>query len=129
MEFPNGLLYTKDHEWAHVEKDDTVTVGITDHAQEALGDIVYVELPQVGRQLKAHETFGVVESIKAVSDLYSPIAGTVTEVNSDAPGDPSVVNRSPYKEGWLIRVKVSDKSSLSGLMDATKYKSYVESLR
>lgn len=129
MEFPSGLLYTKDHEWALHGSDDVVTIGITDHAQEALGEVVYVELPKVGRELKKHETFGVVESIKAVSDLYSPVAGTVLEVNAAASSDPSLVNRSPYKDGWLVRIKLTDKDSMSDLMNASKYSSYVDSLK
>jgi glycine cleavage system H protein len=129
MEFPSGLLYTKDHEWALHGSDDVVTVGITDHAQDALGDIVYVELPKIGRELKAHETFGVVESIKAVSDLYSPIAGTVVEVNEALTTDPSTLNRAPYKDGWLLRLKLTDKNSMKDLLNATQYTSFVESLR
>lgn len=129
MDFPNGLLYTKDHEWANHGSDDVVTIGITDHAQESLGEVVYVELPKIGRELKTHETFGVVESIKAVSDLYSPVAGTVVEINEAASGDPSLVNREPYKNGWLIRIKLKDKSSLSGLMNALDYRKFVESLK
>ena len=128
MEFPSGLLYTKDHEWAKTD-GDVVTVGITEHAQDALGEVVYVELPKIGRELKAHETFGVVESIKAVSDLYCPVAGSVLEVNATVSGDPALVNRSPHGDGWLIKLKLSDKKSLEGLMDAAKYKAYVESLK
>jgi glycine cleavage system H protein len=129
MEFPSGLLYTKDHEWAQVGAGDIVTVGVTDHAQEALGEIVYVELPKVGRKLKEHETFGVVESIKAVSDLYSPIAGEVVEINNAASGEPSMINREPYKGGWLVKLKLADKKSLEFLMDAAKYKAHVDSLK
>ena len=129
MEFPSGLLYTKDHEWAQPGADDTVTIGITDHAQEALGEVVYVELPKVGRELKEHETFGVVESIKAVSDLFSPVAGKVLDINSAVVGDPALVNSSAYKDGWLIRVKLADKNCLKDLMDAQKYTSYVQSLK
>lgn len=128
MEFPSGLFYTKEHEWAKPE-GDVITVGITDHAQEALGEVVYVELPKVGRELKAHDTFGVVESIKAVSDLYSPVAGTVVEINPAVTADPSLVNRSAHGDGWLIKLKLADKKSLDGLMDATKYKGFVESLK
>lgn len=130
MEFPEGLHYTKDHEWARAESgDELITVGITDHAQDALGEVVYVELPAVGRPLKAHETFGVVESIKAVSDLYSPMDGTVVEVNGAACGDPSVINRSPYGDGWLLKVCPADRSALGALMNAASYKSYVEGLK
>lgn len=129
MDFPKDLLFTKDHEWARVETDGTVTIGITEHAQEALGEIVFVELPKNGRELKSHDTFGVVESIKAVSDLYSPVAGTVIDTNQSASADPGLVNRSVYGDGWLIKVKVSDKSSLEGLLNASQYRAYVESLK
>jgi glycine cleavage system H protein len=129
MEFPNGLFYTKDHEWARQGGDDVITVGITAHAQEALGEIVFVELPKPGRELKSHETFGVVESIKAVSDLYSPVAGTVLEVNEAATGNPSLVNQSSYEDGWLIRIKVKEKNSLQSLLNADQYKNYVTSLK
>ncbi|MBI3558490.1 MAG: glycine cleavage system protein GcvH [Deltaproteobacteria bacterium] len=129
MEFPNGLLYTKDHEWAQPGADDTVTIGITDHAQEALGEVVYVELPKIGRELKEHETFGVVESIKAVSDLFSPVAGKVIDTNSAVTGEPGLVNSSAYKDGWLIRVKLANKDALKSLMDAQKYTSFVQDLK
>ncbi len=127
MEFPNDLLYTKDHEWARVMGDEAV-IGITDHAQDSLGDVVYVELPKTGRTLAPHETFGVVESIKAVSDLYSPVEGTVLEANTAAASDPGIINRSPHADGWLIRVKLTDKTALSSLMNAGDYRKYVESL-
>lgn len=129
MEFPNGLLYTKDHEWASHGNDNIVTIGITDHAQDSLGEVVYVELPQIGRELKSHDTFGVVESIKAVSDLYSPVTGKVIEVNSALANDPSTINRDAYKSGWLIRVQLTDKDSLRSLLNASDYRAYVESLR
>lgn len=129
MNFPNGLFYTKDHEWAQQGADDVVTVGVTDHAQEALGEVVYVELPKIGRVLKAHETFGVVESIKAVSDLYAPVAGTVVSVNDGASNDPSVINRSPYGDGWIMKIKLTDKGALSSLMTAADYQKYVDSLK
>ncbi|MBI2605447.1 MAG: glycine cleavage system protein GcvH [Deltaproteobacteria bacterium] len=128
MEFPNDLLYTKDHEWARVLGDEAV-IGITDHAQDSLGEVVYVELPKTGRTLAPHETFGVVESIKAVSDLYSPMAGTVLEANAAAASDPGMINRSPHGDGWLIRLKLTDRAALSTLMNAEDYKKYVESLK
>lgn len=127
MKYPSGLLYTKDHEWALHGSDDVVTIGITDHAQEALGEVVYVELPQVGRELKSHETFGVVESIKAVSDLYCPVQGKVTERNEAAVSDPSLINSSPYEKGWLLRIKLTNKDSLQGLMTSTQYEQFVDS--
>jgi glycine cleavage system H protein len=128
MRFPENLKYTKDHEWAKVEGNQ-VTVGITDHAQNALGDIVFVELPKVGRELKSGETFGVVESIKAVSDLYSPVQGRVVAVNSDAVAEPSLLNREPHSTAWLVKLELTDPSSLGSLMDAGKYSAFVETLK
>jgi len=128
MNFPKELRYTKDHEWAKLE-GNTITVGITDHAQNALGDVVFVELPAVGRELKSGETFGVVESIKAVSDLYSPIAGKVKEVNSKLPDDPSQVNQDPYHAAWMIKLEVKDPKAVNELMDAAGYSKFVESLK
>jgi glycine cleavage system H protein len=128
MNFPAELKYTKDHEWAKVD-GLTVTVGITDHAQSALGDVVYVDLPKVGRELKGGETFGVVESIKAVSDLYSPIAGKVIAVNEELPNDPSAVNRDAYGQAWMVKIQAPDAGALAGLMDAGAYTSYVASLK
>jgi glycine cleavage system H protein len=128
MRFPSNLKYTKDHEWAKVE-GNRVTVGITDHAQSALGDVVFVELPAVGRVLKKGETFGVVESIKAVSDLYSPVAGKVVEVNSKLPDDPATVNRAPHTDAWIVKLEVTDPSALSDLLDSATYEKYVTELK
>jgi glycine cleavage system H protein len=129
MPFPNELKYTKDHEWAKAD-GNRITVGITDHAQSSLGDIVFVELPKVGRELKAHETFGVVESIKAVSDLYSPVAGKVVEVNDGVVSEPSMLNREPHSSAWLVKIEVADAgAALSPLMDSAKYTAFVESLK
>jgi glycine cleavage system H protein len=127
MKFPAELKYTKDHEWAKAN-GSIITVGVTDHAQSALGDIVFVELPAIGRVLKAGETFGVVESIKAVSDLYSPIAGKVVEVNSSLSDDPSRINKDPYSDAWLVKLESAD-SAVSGLMDAASYTKFVETLK
>lgn len=124
MSNPSNLKYTKDHEWA-LSEGSVMTVGITDHAQSALGDIVYCELPSVGRELKAGETFGVVESIKAVSDLYSPVSGKVTAVNSALTSEPSQINSKPY-ESWMIKVELNGGASHE-LMDAAAYTKYVES--
>lgn len=126
--FPADLKYSRDHEWARIE-GARVTVGVTDHAQNALGDVVFVELPAVGRTLKKGETFGVIESIKAVSDLYSPVTGRVTEVHSGLPDDPALVNRDPHSGGWLIRMEMTDPASASELMDAAAYEKYVASLK
>ena len=128
MSFPTNLKYTKDHEWAKVE-GSSITVGITDHAQSALGDVVFVELPKVGRELKVGETFGVVESIKAVSDLYSPVSGKVTSVNEALLGEPSTLNRDPHEGGWLVKIELTDPSSLSALMESDQYTSFVNSLK
>lgn len=128
MSFPADLKYTKDHEWARIE-GKTATIGVTDHAQSSLGDIVYVELPAVGRELKEHETFGVVESIKAVSDLYSPLAGKVVAVNGELTGDPSRVNQDPHQGAWMIKLELADPGAASKLMDAAAYEKYVETLK
>jgi glycine cleavage system H protein len=128
MNYPSNLKYTKDHEW--VKTDGKIaTVGVTDHAQSALGDIVFVELPKVGRMLKHHETFGVVESIKAVSDLYAPLAGKVIETNSAVSGDPALINRNPHDEAWLIKLELVDGTATSDLMDAAAYMAYVQNLK
>ena len=129
MNFPSELKYTKDHEWAKAEGPNHVIVGVTDHAQSALGDVVFCELPKAGRELKEHETFGVVESIKAVSDLYSPIAGKVVESNTALVDNPSQVNSDPYGAAWMVKLEVADSgASLAGLMDAAAYTAYVKSL-
>lgn len=128
MRFPGHLRYTKDHEWTLIE-EKRVTVGITSHAQKALGDIVFVELPQLGRDLKTHETFGVVESIKAVSELYSPIAGKVTETNAAVIADPSLINQDPHERGWMIRLEPSGTPGADTLLSATDYSQYVDSLK
>lgn len=124
MEFPKDYRYTEDHEWAHLD-GSTVTIGITHHAQSELGDIVFVELPDVGRELKKGETFGVVESIKAVSDLYAPVNGKVVEVNALLTEEPSTVNSDPHQQGWLIKLEVSDPATVNELMDATAYAGHV----
>ncbi len=127
MNFPNEYRYTKDHEWT-ASAGLTVTVGITDHAQSALGDIVFVELPAVGKTLKKGDTFGVVESIKAVSDLYAPVTGKVLEVNSSLLSDPAQINRDPHRSAWLIKMELTDASSATDLMDASTYGKLVSSL-
>jgi glycine cleavage system H protein len=120
MAQPAGLLFSKEHEWVKVD-GDVATVGITDYAQNSLGDIVYVEMPRVGGTLQAHSSIGVVESVKAVSDVFTPVGGEVTEINGAIDGDPSLVNRDPFGEGWLYKVKLADTSQLSDLMDAGAY--------
>ena len=125
MSSPADLRYTEEHEWARAEADGVITVGITNHAQDALGDVVYVELPEVGESVATGDRFGVVESVKTVSDLYSPCAGEVVAVNDALDASPDLVNSSPYEGGWIIRIKLSDSSELDGLMDATAYDAFV----
>jgi glycine cleavage system H protein len=118
---PAELRYAKSHEWARAESDGTVTVGITDYAQNSLGDITYVQVPKVGATLKAGETFGVVESVKAASDLYAPVAGTVVAVNTALDSAPETVNRAPYTDGWMLKLKLADAASLNNLLDPAAY--------
>ncbi|MEQ8275922.1 MAG: glycine cleavage system protein GcvH [Deltaproteobacteria bacterium] len=122
--FPEDLQYTKEHEWCTV-KDGVATIGITWHAQDALGDIVFCELPQAGEKVTAGEAFGVVESVKAVSDLYSPITGEVVERNDDIMEKPEGLNEDMYGDGWMIRVKLSDASELEALMSKADYEAFL----
>jgi glycine cleavage system H protein len=126
-EFPAGLRYARTHEWARLEQDGTVTVGITDFAQEALGDVVFVEHPEVGRVLDPTDEAGVVESVKAASDIYSPIAGTVVAVNETLADAPEKVNQDPYGEGWFFRITPADPAALGTLLDAEAYARFCES--
>jgi len=122
----DGLKYAESHEWVKLD-GDVATIGISDHAQELLGDVVFAELPEVGRELDQGETFGVVESVKAASDVYAPVAGTVLEINEDLPDNSQKLNEEPYEGGWMIKLKVKDVSEVEALMDAAAYeKSYAE---
>ncbi len=121
MTSPKNLKYAKTHEWVKDNGDGTATVGITAHAQEALGDVVFVELPEVGREFSAGDEFGVVESVKAASDLYSPVGGEVLEVNSALEDAPETINASPFEAGWLMKVRLSDAGELKALLDADGY--------
>ena len=123
---PENLQYSKDHEWLRVE-GETGTVGITDHAQNSLGDVVYVELPKVGETFSAHGTFGSVESVKAVSELYLPVGGEVTEVNESLQDEPESVNTDPYGAGWMVRVRIADKGEVDSLLSAAEYEDYIKS--
>ena len=123
---PEGLYYSKDHEWLKVE-GETGTVGITDHAQNSLGDVVYVELPKAGESFAAHDTFGSVESVKAVSELFLPVAGEVTEVNESLTDEPEKVNTDPYGDGWMLRVKLSNRGEVDSLLSAAEYEDYIKS--
>jgi len=125
MDYPDDLKYTRDHEWAR-PKGAKVLVGITDFAQDQLGDVVYVELPAVGDEVKKGEAFGVVESTKAVSELFAPISGKVVEVNDPLVETPETVNEDPYEEGWMIAIEPSDPGELSALLDVKAYQAFVE---
>jgi glycine cleavage system H protein len=122
--YPDDRRYTKEHEWVQPE-GDRATVGITLYAQKQLGDVVYVELPEVGRTLKTHESFGTVESVKAVSELFCPIAGEVVEVNTALTGAPETINADPHGAAWMIRLKPADANEVAGLMDAAAYQALV----
>jgi glycine cleavage system H protein len=123
---PDNLRYTKDHEWIRLE-GDRGTVGVTDYAQAQLGDVVFLELPAVGRAVSAGETFGTVESVKAVSELFSPVNGDVLETNSALVAAPEAVNTDPYGKGWMLVVKIKDAAQVAALMDAAAYQALVES--
>jgi glycine cleavage system H protein len=120
-EIPEDLRYTKAHEWIRIGEDGTATVGITDHAQLSLGDLVFVEVPEVERELRAGEGCAVVESVKAASDVFSPFSGTVIEVNEALADEPQLVNQDPYGKGWIFRLQVADPQELDGLLDAQAY--------
>ncbi|HTY00130.1 MAG TPA: glycine cleavage system protein GcvH [Bacteroidota bacterium] len=124
MNFPETLKYTKDHEWLLVN-GDTGTVGITDHAQGELGDVVFVELPAVGKALKQHESFGTIEAVKAVSDLFSPVSGTVVEINTGLQANPELVNKDPYGKGWMLKIKIADPKEITALLSVADYKALV----
>jgi glycine cleavage system H protein len=121
---PDDLKYTEKHEWIRVE-GDTGTIGITEYARNQLGDIVYLELPSAGTKVTRGGSFGTVEAVKAVSDIYSPVTGEVTEVNDDLAADPSKIKDSPYGEGWMIKVRIDDKSELDALLEGAKYKELI----
>jgi glycine cleavage system H protein len=123
----SGIKYTEDHEWVRLD-GDTATCGISDYAQEQLGDVVYVELPEVGKSLAARDQIAVVESVKAASEVYAPASGTVTEVNEALADDPTLVNQAATGEGWFIKMTLDDASELDALMDEAAYKSFVEGL-
>lgn len=123
---PSDLSYTAEHEYVKGTDDaDVVVIGITDYAQDQLGDIVFVELPRVGASYGAHDVFGTIEAVKAVSELFSPLAGEVVEVNPALDGDPAVINRDPYGEGWMIKLRLSDPSQRDGLMDSGAYLAHI----
>jgi glycine cleavage system H protein len=123
--YPQELLYTKEHEWVRID-EAIATIGITDHAQKELGDIVYVELPKSGEHVTANESFGTVESVKAVSEIYSPVTGDVTAVNPKIQSSPELLNADPHGDAWLIRVRIEDRSEVENLMTAEDYEAYIQ---
>ncbi|MFA5938611.1 MAG: glycine cleavage system protein GcvH [Sinimarinibacterium sp.] len=125
---PAGLKYVSSHEWLRVEADGTVTIGITDHAQQALGDLVFVEVPAVGRKLVANEACAVVESVKAASDVYSPVAGEVVAANEKLGGSPEILNSDPYDAGWMWKLKPANAADVGALLDAAGYEAYLKTL-
>ena len=125
MEIPSGLLYTKEHEWVRVEGNRAV-VGITDYAQAELGDVVYIELPEPDTSVAAEDPFGVVESVKAVSDLFAPLSGVVTDINTDLEDHPELVNDSPYEDGWMVIMEITNSAEVNDLLDAAAYRAFLE---
>ena len=127
MSYPPDIKYTKEHEWVRVESDTEVVIGITTYAADDLGDVVFVELPEPGAKVVSQEQFGEIESVKAVSELYSPVTGTVIQRNEELSDAPEIVNDSAYEQGWMIKVEVADMSSLDELMSAEEYEQFLES--
>ena len=127
MEVVDYYLYTKEHEWVSIE-DNIATIGITDYAQEALGDITFVELPSVGAEVEQFEEFAAIESVKAANDIFAPISGKVTEVNTRLESDPGLINKSAFEKGWIAKVQISDKEEASNLMTAEEYQKFLESI-
>jgi glycine cleavage system H protein len=125
-DIPADLLYAKSHEWVKKDGDDTLVVGISDHAQELLGDVVFVEVPEVGRQVEAGEEFSLVESVKAASDIYSPISGEIVAINEALEENPELINESPYGDGWIAKIRLADSQTLDGLLDAAGYAELIE---
>ena len=124
MNVPANLKYTKDHEWLKVDGDHAL-IGITDHAQHELGDIVFIEVETVGETLDKHESFGSIEAVKTVSDMFMPVGGEILEFNEDLTTNPEIINKDPYNKGWVIKIKVSDAAEISGLLDAAQYQALI----
>ena len=123
---PTHLKYTESHEWVNADEDGIALIGITDHAQEALGDLVFVELPAVGDEVSQGDPVAVVESVKAASDIYTPVSGTIIAINEDLDGDPAIINSDPYNDGWLFEIELIDTEELEGLKDAEAYEESLE---
>ncbi|RME89336.1 MAG: glycine cleavage system protein GcvH [Candidatus Hydrogenedentota bacterium] len=127
-QIPEDLQYTEEHEWVQFTSEDEVVVGITDYAQDSLGDIVFVELPEANSEVEKGSSVATIESVKAVSDIYAPLSGTITAVNEAVTSDPGIINKSPYEEGWLFKIKVSNPAEKEELLTAEAYKNHIESL-
>lgn len=127
MDFPGELKYSKEHEWIRIE-EDTVYVGISSYAEDAMGDVVFLELPEIGEEFEKGEIFGVVESVKAVSDLYAPISGEITKINEPLADAPELINDDPYDDGWIIAMKIADHEELDELMDVKAYEEYIKEI-
>ncbi len=125
MQFPENLKYTKEHEWIRVEDNFIGVVGITEYAQSELGDIVYVELPQIGKVVKQLESFGTIEAVKTVADLFAPVSGEIIEVNEKLKSSPELINKDPYGEGWIIKIKIKDLNELNNLLSAEDYRKLI----
>ncbi len=125
MELPEGLRYTSEHEWVLVEAG-TATIGLTDHAQQMLGDVVFVEMPEIGTEITMDEPFGVIESVKAASDIFAPVSGEVTEINEELGDHPEFINQSPYEKGWIVKIKISNSNDVVDLMASSEYKDFLE---
>ncbi len=124
MNFPDNLKYTKEHEWLRIE-NDTAVVGVTDYAQSELGDIVYIEFPEVGTSFSQNDSIGTIEAVKTVADLYAPVSGELLEVNTELKDNPELVNQDPYEKGWMLKIKIGDPSEIDTLMDSSAYKEHV----
>ncbi|KPJ63842.1 MAG: glycine cleavage system protein H [Syntrophobacter sp. DG_60] len=127
MNVPDGLFYTKEHEWIRIE-DNLGTIGITDYAQDALGDVTFVELPKIGDSIRQFEAFASVESVKAVSDVYAPVSGKIIKINEGLLKSPELINQSPYGEGWMVVIEIADEKEKKDLMSASEYRKYLEGI-
>ena len=126
MKAPDNLLYTKEHEWALFGKDDVVVIGITDYAQNQLGDIIFIEFPQIGEHISSGDLFGEIEAVKTVADLFAPVSGQIIEVNSSLEDSPNFINSDPYGSGWIIKVKINNLNEYNGLMSSDDYKEHIK---
>jgi glycine cleavage system H protein len=124
MNFPDNLKYTKDHEWILIDVE-TGTIGITEYAQGELGDVVFLDIPTIGKEVKVGDTFGTIEAVKAVSELYAPVSGTVMEMNPDLESQPELVNKEPYTGGWMVKIKMMNKLELNNLLDSANYRKLI----